>query len=211
MEIKGLKIAFLGDSITEGVGASSPDKVYHSLLKERCGLSEAINYGISGTRIARQKKTYMDAVNWDRTFLSRVPDIREDVDAVVVFGGVVPLAVAGDDILTVKLEGGLVQLGLGFEVTDLKGDTLVLEAVAEHGKDPVTVSGVVEGIAEAFVGIHGVLKLKAFPRLGLGAFYKVQQRSRVQPQLGIVRGFIFDIAASLRQQESFDIGFKPLF
>ena len=68
MEIKGLKIAFLGDSITEGVGASSPDAFYHSVLKEKCGLAEALNYGISGTRVSRQKKTYMDAVAWDRDF-----------------------------------------------------------------------------------------------------------------------------------------------
>ena len=87
MEIKGLKFAFLGDSITEGVGASSPDAVYHSVLKERCGLAEALNYGISGTRIARQKKTYMEAIAWDRDFISRIPEIREDVDAIVVFGG----------------------------------------------------------------------------------------------------------------------------
>lgn len=87
MEIKGLKIAFLGDSITEGVGASSPDAFYHSVLKEKCGLAEALNYGISGTRVSRQKKTYMDAVAWDRDFISRIPDIREDVDAVVIFGG----------------------------------------------------------------------------------------------------------------------------
>ncbi len=87
MEIKGFKIAFLGDSITEGVGASSPDTVYHSVLKERCGLAEALNYGISGTRISRQRKTYMDTVAWDRDFISRIPDIREDVDAVVIFGG----------------------------------------------------------------------------------------------------------------------------
>lgn len=87
MEIKGLKIAFLGDSITEGVGASSPDKVYHAVLKERCGLAEAYNYGISGTRIARQKKTYMEAVAWDRDFVSRISEIRDDVDAIVIFGG----------------------------------------------------------------------------------------------------------------------------
>ena len=87
MDIKGLKIAFLGDSITEGVGASSPDKVYHAVLKEKCGLAEAYNYGISGTRIARQKKTYLQAVDWDKDFVLRVPEIRDDVDAIVIFGG----------------------------------------------------------------------------------------------------------------------------
>ena len=55
MKLKGLKINFLGDSITEGVGVSSPDKIYHALLKEESGLKEARNYGISGTRYAVQK------------------------------------------------------------------------------------------------------------------------------------------------------------
>lgn len=87
MELNGLKIAFLGDSITEGVGASAPDKIYHAVLKEKCGLAEVYNYGISGTRISRQKKTYMEATAWDRDFISRIPDIREDVDAIVIFGG----------------------------------------------------------------------------------------------------------------------------
>ena len=38
MELRGLKINFLGDSITYGVGSSAPDKVYHAILKEKAGL-----------------------------------------------------------------------------------------------------------------------------------------------------------------------------
>ena len=30
MELKNKKINFLGDSITEGVGTSAPDKTYHA-------------------------------------------------------------------------------------------------------------------------------------------------------------------------------------
>lgn len=37
MELKGKKIAFLGDSITEGYGASAPDKVYWNLMGEMTG------------------------------------------------------------------------------------------------------------------------------------------------------------------------------
>ena len=87
MEIKGLKIAFLGDSITEGIGASSPDKVFHGILKERCALNDALNFGKSGTRIARQTKTYNNRTEWDASFISRVDSIPSDVDMVVVFGG----------------------------------------------------------------------------------------------------------------------------
>ena len=52
MELKGKKINFLGDSITQGHGVSSPDKIYHALLKKNAGLAEARNYGKSGTKIA---------------------------------------------------------------------------------------------------------------------------------------------------------------
>ena len=51
MELKGKKIYFLGDSITEGVGASDAEHCYVSVFGK---LSGAIvkNYGISATRIA---------------------------------------------------------------------------------------------------------------------------------------------------------------
>ena len=38
MKLKGLKIAFLGDSITNGVGASKYNNVYHQVLKEKAEL-----------------------------------------------------------------------------------------------------------------------------------------------------------------------------
>lgn len=86
MELKGKKALFLGDSITEGVGTSGPEKVYHQLLKENAGLSEAINYGIGGTRIAKQKKP-SDTPIVDRDFCERVDDMDENADLIVVFGG----------------------------------------------------------------------------------------------------------------------------
>lgn len=86
MELKGLKIAFLGDSITEGVGASTHDKIYHQVLKERAGLKATVNYGISGTRIARQSIP-SDEPSFDKHFVTRVEDMESDSDVVVVFGG----------------------------------------------------------------------------------------------------------------------------
>lgn len=90
MQLKGLKINFLGDSITEGVGASAPDKVYHALLKKNAQLAEARNYGISGTRFAiqtgtkeRPKDDYVDV----NSFAERFDKMDDDADVVVVFGG----------------------------------------------------------------------------------------------------------------------------
>lgn len=89
MELKGLKINFLGDSITEGVGASSSEAVYHAVLAKEVGLREARNYGIGGTRFALQKGTksrpkddYVDINSFCERF-----EAMEDADVVVVFGG----------------------------------------------------------------------------------------------------------------------------
>lgn len=52
MELTGKKINFLGDSITEGCCATSPEKGYVDVMKRKYRLTEARNYGIGGTRIA---------------------------------------------------------------------------------------------------------------------------------------------------------------
>ncbi|MBQ3226402.1 MAG: SGNH/GDSL hydrolase family protein [Clostridia bacterium] len=94
MELKGKKINFLGDSITQGVGTSTEENIYHQVLKRNAELSEARNYGISGTRIARQSVMTEEYLNnleaissqeWD--FCRRADDMELDADAVVVFGG----------------------------------------------------------------------------------------------------------------------------
>lgn len=51
MDLEGKKVLFLGDSITEGVGASSKDTCYVSVFGKISG-AEVKNFGISGTRIA---------------------------------------------------------------------------------------------------------------------------------------------------------------
>lgn len=87
MELKGKKINFLGDSITEGVGLSAGDKHYFDVLQRRTGLAAVRNYGISGTRIARQQHPTADNPRFDLDFCSRVDEMDADADVVVVFGG----------------------------------------------------------------------------------------------------------------------------
>ena len=84
MELKGTKINFLGDSITEGSGTSSHDKMYTMVIEREYG-AICQNYGIGGTRIARQKTPTNE--KHDRDFISRVPEMDNDADIVVVFGG----------------------------------------------------------------------------------------------------------------------------
>ena len=86
MELKGLKINFLGDSITEGVGASSPEYNYVSMVGKIAELREAKNYGIGGTRIARQSKIE-EGNPFDLDFVMRAETMDDDADIVVIFGG----------------------------------------------------------------------------------------------------------------------------
>ena len=85
MELKGKKINFLGDSITEGVGAS---EYAHCYVEQFAAATGAVcrNYGISGTRIAKRRVPY-EIPEFDRYYASRVPEMDPDADVVVVFGG----------------------------------------------------------------------------------------------------------------------------
>ena len=85
MELKGKKINFLGDSITEGCGISGIEFGFPWLLKQRLGLAEARNYGIGGTRIAAQLACAGSGE--DRNYCGRALELDPDADVVVVFGG----------------------------------------------------------------------------------------------------------------------------
>lgn len=85
MDIKGKKILFLGDSITEGWGAS-PDKNYVSLFKSAYPDARILNYGIGGTRIARRAVAYEPTI-YDTDFCARAEVMERGADLVVVFGG----------------------------------------------------------------------------------------------------------------------------
>lgn len=85
MNLQGKKINFLGDSITEGCGVENQDNRFDNRIAAQYG-ALVRNYGIGGTRIARQTTPSSDAL-WDKDFLSRVPEMDPDADIVVVFGG----------------------------------------------------------------------------------------------------------------------------
>lgn len=85
MNLNGMKINFLGDSITEGCGTSSITCGFPWLLKEKLKLEEARNYGIGGTRIAPQLAC--NGSGEDRNFCDRALEMETDADFVVVFGG----------------------------------------------------------------------------------------------------------------------------
>lgn len=85
METAGKKICFLGDSITEGCGASAPEKNFVSLFAAVHSDAKVYNYGIGGTRIAPQTAVFSPACS--QPFGSRVPAMAEGAELVCVFGG----------------------------------------------------------------------------------------------------------------------------
>jgi lysophospholipase L1-like esterase len=85
MDIKGKKMLFLGDSITQGAKVDDLNNLYWKRLEINDGCIVK-GYGISGTRIAKQHN--LKEGEKEMYFRSRVPSMDEDADVVVVFGGV---------------------------------------------------------------------------------------------------------------------------
>ncbi len=113
MKLEGKKINFLGDSITFGFGlldlpplpedldpaafspednplnSIDPDTLegsFVNVLRSECSLAAARNYGVCGSRIARQH----DDGRFDMfpdTFIDRADRMDPDADIIIVFGG----------------------------------------------------------------------------------------------------------------------------
>ncbi len=101
MELQGKKVVFLGDSITEGTGATDVEHRYTNVFA-RLADCEIFVDGIGGTRIARQ--TIPTTEKYDQDFNGRADALPDDADIVVVFGGTndfghgdAPLGTFGDE------------------------------------------------------------------------------------------------------------------
>ena len=87
MELKGKKINFLGDSITEGACLEDWNNVYWMRLGRETGATVR-GYGIGGTRIApRLNPERPGEEGFGQYFGSRVAGMDPDADIVVVWGG----------------------------------------------------------------------------------------------------------------------------
>ena len=87
MNIKGLKVNFLGDSITEGTGVTDQNCRFDNRLARACGLSAVNNYSIGGTRLAHQIHP-SEKPRYDLCFCGRAYDMDTSADMVIVYGGV---------------------------------------------------------------------------------------------------------------------------
>lgn len=86
MELKGKKVVFLGDSITEGCGISSDAFLYWRQFGKLTG-AEVFADGIGGSRITPQRFPNPEEPRLERYFASRVDALPDEADIVVVFGG----------------------------------------------------------------------------------------------------------------------------
>ena len=72
---KSKSIGCLGDSITFGLGGTS----WVTRISELCGIPTVYNYGVSGTTIT---------TNGSTGFIDRIPNMVNDLDVIVLWGGV---------------------------------------------------------------------------------------------------------------------------
>ena len=79
-----MKINFLGDSITQGAGAEGHENMY-TYLTAKYFDAEECNYGVGGTRIAKQVKRTLNPD--DDVFMCRAVQLPTDADFTFVFGG----------------------------------------------------------------------------------------------------------------------------
>lgn len=79
-----MKINFLGDSITEGALADTIEEKYTTLVANHFKAEEC-NFGVSGTRIAKQVKRTNNPD--DDVFMRRAVKMPTDADFAFVFGG----------------------------------------------------------------------------------------------------------------------------
>lgn len=88
MDLKGKTINFLGDSITYGHGLEQSDFRFSDILKKKYSLKASNNYGISGTRIAKQITPKPNSYEDYKDFCSRFLEMERCADIIVVLGGV---------------------------------------------------------------------------------------------------------------------------
>ena len=87
MKLQNVKANFLGDSITEGHGTTDfATKPFHQLIAKKYGMACARNYGIGGTRFAKQINSSANS-RWDLNFCARYSEMDDDASLIVVFGG----------------------------------------------------------------------------------------------------------------------------
>ena len=83
MDLRGKKIDFLGDGITEGVGTTAPSRCFVSRISKETG-AVVRNYGLRGTCIAAQQSC---SHGTGKELCTRFSEMDGKADLIVVFAG----------------------------------------------------------------------------------------------------------------------------
>ncbi len=129
MNLKGLTITFLGDSITEGCCVEKLENRYDNIMLRNYDLKAVYNYGIGGTRLAHQTIPSSNP-RYDLCFCGRAHTLNKDSDIIVVYGGVndyihgdAPIGKESD--ITPATFYGAVNYLMNYLKTDFSNQTIV--------------------------------------------------------------------------------------
>lgn len=157
-------------------------------------------HALAGELVFQLKGEHGDAV-----------DGEHHIHAVFVFGAVMPLAHALEDVLPVVGGGGFVEGGFRLKIAHAERHAPVFEPVAQDMQNAVHVTGVLEREAKPLFRLRGVHIAKALPGFRLAVLDKAQQRSREQTQLRVIGVGALLVAAGRGEEKGFNIAFKALF
>jgi len=96
MKCDGKKIAFLGDSITNGECLDDRNNSYVEIVKRSFSWAEVHRHSLPGSRIGNY--IGKDPRNIGPSFVERYPEMPEEMDIVVVFGGTNDFGIGNDPI-----------------------------------------------------------------------------------------------------------------
>ena len=85
MKLEGKKIAFLGDSITKGIYLADISDSYAERIRTAVKWGSFANHSVPGSRIGEYIGP--DPKRIKGSFLERYPEMPENMDIVVIFGG----------------------------------------------------------------------------------------------------------------------------
>lgn len=180
MDLKGLKIAFLGDSIAQGTGASVPEKSFVSLFKAAHPEATVNNYSIGGTKIAAQQVVRQD---WDNNpFFLRVEKLDTDTDIVFIMGGTndfghgdVPIGKRGETINNYSFYGAYIALIVSIKERCPNAQIIIATPIHRHGEDNIAVRPDGKWILADYVStIKDVAEYCALPLLDLWSTSGIQ-------------------------------------
>lgn len=193
MELKGKKVAFLGDSITEGVGASCVENRYTDVFARISGC-EVLNYGVGGSRIVRQKELFNTP--GDHDFIERADYMDDSADIVVVFGGTNDFG-SGDEPLGVFSDqteetfyGGLHVLYKKLINKFPRAEIIVITPLHRFTEnEPVNWRGITRGPLKKFVeAIREVAEYYALPVLDLYKTSGIQSSVEINKKIYLPDG-----------------------